>query len=107
MAMEKLHEALEAAALQSSCRLAIRRTEERKVLSENFAEKMEILEHEFNAALNVERVNFPTMDGASRSGVQARAAYAASLEEQRLDTLGAIARALRRARLAQEAAERG
>ena len=61
--------------------------------------QIEILEHEFNAALNVERVNFPTMDGASRSGVQARAAYAASLEEQRLDTLGAIARALRRANL--------
>ena len=64
--------------------------------------QIEILEHEFNAALNVERVNFPTMDGASRSGVEARAAYAASLEEQRLDALSAVARTLRRERLAAE-----
>ena len=42
------------------------------------------------------------MDGASRSGVEARAAYAASLEEQRLDALSAVARTLRRERLAAE-----
>ena len=108
LVMEKLHEELDAAA--AAIKLSVVDQADRGAqltLAKVISEKMEILEHEFNAALNVERVNFPTMDGASRSGVQARAAYAASLEEQRLDTLGAIARALRRARLAQEAAERG
>ena len=69
--------------------------------------KLEVLEGEFAAALNVERVNRLTMVVSMATGVEARARYASGMVEQRIDALGAIARALKRARLVAAAAEAG
>ena len=83
------------------------RIEERIRGAKILSAKLEVVEGEFAAALNVERVNRPTMEVSMASGVEARARYAHGMVEQRLDALGAIARALKRARLFAAAAEAG
>ena len=63
--------------------------------------KLEYLEYEFAASLRLERVNRATMDALAWSSVDARAKYAQSMVDQRVDSLGAIVRTLKRARAAE------
>lgn len=98
--MEALHHKLDAERDAVAAASGVAR-EQSLARAKALSSKLEVVEYEFTASLRLERVNRAAMEALAWSSVDARARYAQSMVEQRLDSLGAIVRTLKRAHVAE------